>query len=324
MHPRLTRPSRRLAALLLVALSLALSACGIKGKPAESKPTEQSVAAQPADQSAAIASAVAATVTAANQAGAAAPASGGAAASPKSAGQNDAGSGKDAGDTSETALEIKSNTDAPYTGTLSDGDPADYYKLNIPAGSVATIEFQQTGKDGLLQSAFYHDGVNLGGAQIGAGNKWNRTWVLNNTDGGDYVLGVEGSSTYTFNIISTMQQDAGAEGDAGDESSAARVVQINTPLPLKGILGNNDKSDFYRFTLPTSAKLKITARVDEKSPGSVEIALFKADTALGSVGFIKYGSPGTLTADKPLDAGDYVLRVNGDAIYDFTIITENP
>jgi hypothetical protein len=29
-------------------------------------------------------------------------------------------------------------------------------------------------------------------------------------------------------------------------------------------------------------------------------------------------------ADKPLDAGDYVLRVNGDAIYDFTIITENP
>lgn len=433
MKPHPNRPSRRLAALLLIALALALSACGSKNKPA---------AAQPTDQSDAIASAVAATVTAA-QASGAAPAGGGEApAVVKAGGQNDAGSGKDAGDTAETALEIKSNTDASYTGAFSEGDPADYYKLNIPAGSVVTIEFQHTGNGGLIYPTLFYDGVNYGGAQIGAGEKWNPTWllnnseggnyilevkggppykfriltkpqqdagiegdagdttetareitpnpsapyqgqlgnndkadfykiklpagstvaiqfqhtgkggllyptlfrdgvnyggaqigagekwnpiwVLNNSDGGDYVFSVGGSEPYTFNIISTPQQDAGAEGDAGDESSAARVVQINPAQPYKGQLGNNDKSDFYRFTLPASAKLKITARVDEKSPGMIDIALFKADTAFGSVGFIKYGSPGTLSSDKALEAGDYVLRVNGEAIYDFVIITENP
>ena len=99
------------------------------------------------------------------------------------------------------------------------------------------------------------------------------------------------------------------------------MVQANAAQPYTGILGNN-KADFYRFTLPTAATLKITAHVDEKSPGTVNLELFKNDVSLGGLTFIKYGSPGTLTSDKALDPGDYIIKISGDAIYQFEITTQ--
>ena len=150
MHLLPTRPLHRLLAASTLAASLVLAACGTSQPTAAEVPDQSAaiataVAATAAAQGDGIATAVAATVTA-RDSGSAAQADD----KPNPQGQNDASSGKDAGDASESAMEIQANTDAPYTGTLAVGDQFDYYKLNIAASSVVSIEFQSTGKDGLI------------------------------------------------------------------------------------------------------------------------------------------------------------------------------
>jgi hypothetical protein len=175
--------------------------------------------------------------------------------------QNDAGSGKDAGDQSADSLPVELNQ--LFTGELGGLDKEDWYRIRVPDGQILGISFTAGPEAVPMKFSLRNAKRNEAwySKDVAAGNMESKRIVLNNTSGGIYYLSVyDGSGTYVLMLFSQSQDDGGSGKDAGDDINRALTIQPGQSV--RGELGGLDEEDWYRLDVPNGHVIDLTC-----SPG---------------------------------------------------------
>jgi hypothetical protein len=230
--------------------------------------------------------------------------------------QNDAGSGTDAGDKIAEASKIKPGRS--YTGELGGYDESDWYRFDIPAGSVLEMALSNYKESAPISFSFRNvDGVEVWRFDDMAPGEKNTTRMLvNNTTGGIYFLKAsEGSGPYEFGIYSEQQNDAGLNADAGDRM--AEATKITSQRTITGELGGLDQEDWYTFSLLERKAIRFTPDIDGEP-----LKLSMGNVARKKVVYTAELTPGvTETFEVPKDIQPpYFIRIyGGSSKYSFEI-----
>ena len=230
--------------------------------------------------------------------------------------QNDAAAGADAGDKIAEALKIIPGRS--YAGELGGYDERDWYRFDIPAGSVIKMSLSNDKEGAPVKFSFRNvDGVEVWRSEeLPRGAENTIRMLVNNTTGGIYFLeAFDGGGPYEFGIFSEQQNDAGLGTDAGDRiTEAARITSERT---IAGELGGLDQEDWYTFSLPERKAIQFTPD-KEGEP----LRLSMGSVARKKVLYTAELTPGvTETFEVPKDMQPpYFLRVyGGSSKYSFEI-----
>ncbi|MGD9134448.1 MAG: hypothetical protein PVF78_12410 [Desulfobacterales bacterium] len=230
--------------------------------------------------------------------------------------QNDAASGTDAGDKIAEAFKIIPGHF--YSGELGGYDQSDWYRFDIPAGSVLKMTLSNYKENTPMSFSFRNvDGVEvLRLDDIKPGDKSTTRMLVNNTTGGIYFLeAFDGSGSYEFGIYSEQQNDAGLNSDAGDRISEA--TKITSQRTITGELGGLDQEDWYTFSLSEGKAIRFTSDTDGEP-----LKLSMGNVARKKVVYTAELTPGvTETFEVPKDIQPpYFLRIyDGSSKYSFEI-----
>jgi hypothetical protein len=169
--------------------------------------------------------------------------------------QNDAGSGNDAPDQIAKALEIKPNR--TYPGRLGGLDEADWYQFEITPGHILNLALTPDSEAEAMNFSLRNFERNeiWNFEKITPGVTKSNRVITNTLSGSKYYLAVHhGSGTYTFEISSETQNDAGSGADAGDRIAGAAVIKPG--YSYTGELGGLDEEDWYQFEVLNGAILE--------------------------------------------------------------------
>ncbi len=175
--------------------------------------------------------------------------------------QNDAASGNDAGDKMADALKIIPGRS--YFGELGGYDENDWYRFDMPAGSILKMVLTNDKDGGPMKFSFRNvDGNEIWQSEeVLPGMTASTRMMTNNTTGGVYFLEAsDGSGPYEFEILSERQNDAGLGTDAGDRITEA--VDIAAGRAIAGELGGLDEEDWYTFSAREGKTILFTAAAD--------------------------------------------------------------
>lgn len=238
--------------------------------------------------------------------------------------QDDAGSGGDAGNSENDATPIETNTE--YEGLLGNTDSDDYYRFEVPAGVVLAIDATAApgSQEGIRLVLFQNGSYVDESEQIRPGESGSIRRILNDEQGGDYVLNVRGDGAYQFTVAFENQSDGGAEGDAGDSSQQAVVVAADEQLA--GRLGNDDSIDTYRLeNLPAGATVSIEiALADEPEDASLSLVLFNGNESYLTEAETIYAGGSTSLEHLYQEGGTLFLEFRGQGSYQFQVTIAEP
>ncbi len=193
-------------------------------------------------------------------------------------------------DSFNDAMEISTGT---YSGNVDQTDHVDFFAVNLSGGKSLSLEFRTNETGNRTALVFYN---NL------KEEIWNTSWVEHNSitffnyttsraTTKAYYLGVWAESTgnmYDLIVSIKAQNDGNSGGDAsGDASEAFQIVAGK----YTGLLANEDTSDFYYFTLPTSSCAIMNVSVPDGVDDDVKFNFFTNETTL--IRSIPDISPGT-------------------------------
>jgi hypothetical protein len=192
-------------------------------------------------------------------------------------GQNDAGSGGDAGDELLQGLEV--GTGQTISGQIGNYDEEDWYKFELPHGHILSLAFTP-GEDvpGSLDIWLYNsDQKEIWSAQnVGPTVTQLGTRVMNTSSGGTYYVRVcDGEGRYGIELASQSQNDAGSGGDAGDE--LVQALEVGTGQTISGQLGDYDEEDWYKVEVPAGHILSLAFTPGEDVPHSLDVWLYNPD-----------------------------------------------
>jgi hypothetical protein len=230
--------------------------------------------------------------------------------------QNDAASGTDAGDKIAEALKIIPGRS--YSGELGGYDESDWYRFNIPAGSIIKMTLSNYKEGPPMKFSFRNvDGVEVWQSEeLPPGAKNATRMLLNNTTGGIYFLeAFYGGGPYEFEIFSEQQNDAGLGSDAGDR--IAEATKITSQRAITGELGGLDQEDWYTFSIREGKIIQFTSDTDGEP-----LKLSMGNATRKNVLYTAELTPGvTETFEVPKDVQPpYFLRVyGGSSKYSFEI-----
>ena len=230
--------------------------------------------------------------------------------------QNDADSGTDAGDKMAEAYKIMPGLS--YSGELGGYDENDWYRFDVPAGSVLKMAFTNSETGEPMRFSFRNvDGVEVWRSEeVAPGATQSTRTMINNGTGGIYFLkSYYGSGTYKFEILSEKQNDAGLGSDAGDRiAEATKIIPERT---INGELGGLDQEDWYTFSLLEGKTIQFTSDTDGEP-----LKLSMGNVSRRKVIYTAELTPGvTETFEVPKDVQPpYFLKVyGGSSKYSFEI-----
>jgi hypothetical protein len=230
--------------------------------------------------------------------------------------QNDAASGTDAGDKIAEALKISPGRS--YSAELGGYDESDWYRFDVPAGSVLNMTLSNDKAGAPMKFSFR----NVDGSEVWRSeellpdDKHTTRMLMNNTTGGIYFLkAFDGSGPYEFGIFLEQQNDAGLGSDAGDR--IAEATKITSQRSINGELGDLDQEDWYTFSPREGKSIQFTSDTDGEP-----LKLSMGNVARKQVLYTAELTPGvTETFEVPKDVQPpYFLRVyGGRSKYSFEI-----
>ena len=170
-----------------------------------------------------------------------------------------------AGDNRSSATSISFGS--TYYGTISSSNKVDYYKINLRSSGriqlTATAEMRQTG-----YYIYDNEGVEIWSKYT----IWNESTGISNasvtldlTQGTYYFVASQVSNytgNYSFKITFKSAGESFAETGSGNDNSMATANVISLNKTYNGQIAETDKRDFFKFVMPTSGKLKLTASAD--------------------------------------------------------------
>ena len=217
-------------------------------------------------------------------------------------GQNDANSGKDAGDSFDAATSVKPGS---YNGLLGGADGNDYYLIDLPKGGGSLSVTVKT-TDGNVGVTLYDDSQNYIGEAKSDKNKPDTgvyAAILNGGQGGNWFVRVNGEGSYAFTVNFVPQNDGGSGKDAGDDLDTALSLD---KTEFDGIVGSLDGSDYYK--IPAANGRKVTVAFSGK--GVVVVSLYDANRNFLKETSIDAGKSADVVDDTGAE-GDYTIRMNG-------------
>jgi len=230
--------------------------------------------------------------------------------------QNDAASGTDAGDKMAEALKIMPGRS--FTGQLGGYDESDWYRFDIPAGSIIKMTLSND-KEGTPQKFSFRnvDGVEVWRSEeLPPGTQKTTRMLVNNATGGIYFLeAFDGSGAYEFGIFSERQNDAGLGSDAGDQ--IADATKITSERAISGEVGGLDQEDWYTFSLLEGKVIQFTTDMEGEplrlSMGSVahKKVLYTAE--------LTPGATETFEVPKDMQPPHFLRVYGGSSKYSFEI-----
>jgi hypothetical protein len=231
-------------------------------------------------------------------------------------GQNDASSGTDAGDKMAEALKIMPGRF--YSGELGGYDENDWYRFDIPTGSIFKMALTNYEDGEPMKFSFHNvDGIEVWqSGLVPSGTTNSMRMMMNNTTGGVYFLeAFYGSGLYKFEVLMESQNDGDSGTDAGDKITEA--LKIKQGRPISGELGGFDKEDWYTFSPQEGKSIQFTSNKDGES-----LKLSIGNVARRKVLYTAELAPGiTKTFEIPMDVRPpYFLKVyGGSSKYSFEI-----
>jgi hypothetical protein len=217
-------------------------------------------------------------------------------------GQNDAGSGKDAGDDFASATVVKPGS---YNGLLGGADTNDYYVVDLPkTGGAFSATVRTT--DGSVVVTMYNDSQNFIGEANSDKNKKEAgvvNTILNGKQGGNWYVRISGEGSYEFSINWVGQNDAGSGKDAGEDFESALAVD---KAEFDGMVGMLDSNDYFKIPAARGRKVNITF----SGTGTLAVTLYNASQNTLKDATVDAGKNVDLSDDSGAD-GDYYIRVSG-------------
>jgi len=231
-------------------------------------------------------------------------------------GQNDAASGTDAGDKMAEALKIMPGRF--YSGELGGYDESDWYRFDIPAGSILKMALTNYEDGEPMKFSFRNvDGIEVWRSEAVPPGTTNSTrMMMNNSTGGVYFLeAFYGSGRYKIEVLMESQNDGDSGIDAGDKITEA--LKIKQGRPISGELGGFDKEDWFTFSPQDGKSIQFSSNKDGES-----LKLSLGNVARRKVLYTAELTPGvTKTFDIPRDVRPpYFLKIyGGSGKYSFEI-----
>jgi hypothetical protein len=268
-----------------------------------------------------------------------------------STGQNDAGSGSDAGETFGSAIGV--NLITQYSGVMGQGyfnvenelDNSDWFAFSVPnSGNISCF----ADNDGTvsLQISITSNSSSYTSSTYGSGDV-TKSEVSDRVNvslpiGGIYYLklycaGTLGYVKYNFSIVlvawnSPGQNDANLNIDAEGTFDTAPMVRYNRQY--SGTIGQGyftkdnllDRQDWFAFEIPDSGNVNVF--LERKGSNTLSSWITSRSSDYAQIGIVRFTDSGWINATLPI-AGIYFLKFAGDAEigfvnYKFTIYVYPP
>ncbi|MDI6829113.1 MAG: hypothetical protein QME62_11585, partial [Armatimonadota bacterium] len=207
-----------------------------------------------------------------------------------------------------------------YSGTIGGKDEEDWYGFSVEGGDVIHVKLEPNSADDVKVELHNHEDSLLESCKPGkpltyvtAAELGQRNWYL-------FVSAHKGGS-YRFTLEVVPQNDAGTGKDA--PAAFHKALPISGGV-IKGMLGNDDEEDYFKFTASPGQTIVIEFKADfsrfDKTMDSIKLDLL-APYQSGLESVRSYGSKEVLTYG-PLpenEAGEMRISVTGEGDYEFSI-----
>jgi hypothetical protein len=232
--------------------------------------------------------------------------------------QDDVGSGGDISGDINTAHLVPGN--GTYSGYVADDDEDDYVKFNVTGGQrfyltlmVGMSEPEQCKLTVYKPDKNYLDSTSW----TNAGMTDAINYTTNNAVGGQYYILLEGVNSYSFTILLEDQFDAGIIGDAGDDISAPRPIELNKWY--NGWEADADQKDYYSFPCMANQKLTVNFTVLTGTNTGKVTVYNNAKTYIESSSWVNSGLVTYVNVTQPTAGTGYLLVETDFANYTFNI-----
>lgn len=224
--------------------------------------------------------------------------------------QNDAGSGRDAGGSAVSALELES--DEEVTGLLGDLDQSDWYVFDLEAGSILDISMAPGNEAENINAALYGTDLETEWQEwdVNPGVTRSYTLQLGQDDAGRYYaeVSIGGYGTYTLNVETSSQNDAGSGGDAGDRPVTA--LPADTLDVIQGRVAGYDEDDFYSIELEENEPFSFAFTPDDDA-GQLNVQVLDPEqNGIWQEWSVSAGVTREFTCSEEHPAGMYYVNVS--------------
>lgn len=167
------------------------------------------------------------------------------------------------GDSAENAVEI--SLERSYSGALSEGHQKDYYKFSLSSSGKITIKANAK-LNAISYQIYDSDGEKIWDDSFYSDSTTNMNSIEKKVDltKGIYYFYVESYYTgnYSFNLSFESAGESFEETGNGtnNEMSMANVIALGNKY--QGQIAKNDNNDFYKFILPSSGRIILTAEAE--------------------------------------------------------------
>ncbi len=157
-------------------------------------------------------------------------------------------------------------------GLLGGPDQTDYYSFDADGGDTVTLTAAMGAtENGSITAALEFNGAERTRTTARPSGEDETQLILTDEEGGEWYVKVWGQGAYSVIVETVSQNDGGAEGDAPDNAGGAVPVTSGT---FPGLLGNDDRSDFYAIELDPGAVVDVEIANDAASASSLSVRLF--------------------------------------------------
>ena len=162
--------------------------------------------------------------------------------------------------------------DGAAKGLLGGPDQTDYYTFDASGGDMVTLSAAMGAtENGSITAALEFNGAEKARTSVQPGGEDETQLILTDQEGGQWYVKVWGQGAYTVTVETASQNDGGAEGDAPDSAAGAVPVTSGT---FPGLLGNEDRSDFYAIELDPGAVVEVEIANDAASSSQLSVRLY--------------------------------------------------
>ena len=204
---------------------------------------------------------------------------------------------------------------------LPDKGAVDFYKFTLNSAGTLTINGTVKGDIGLCWRIYNDMGVEIdahgdyyddGSTGIGSFSP-----SINLTKG-EYYLSASKyysnrSGSYIFNLGFKSANESIPEDQGGSNNTLDDADEISLNKTYKGQIAENDKTDYYKFTVPKDEKVKMIWKGVNRNSWCLYDSVGKELHSGGSVSVFE--------REWELEAGDYYLQVWDGENYQFTLQT---
>lgn len=166
-----------------------------------------------------------------------------------------------------SALTLDENA---LTGTMPVGEER-FFKLTIPAGGVITGTVAVVeGAPRPFRLRVYEPTQNqVDSIDVPVGSQASLSHIFDSAQSGNVFFSLSGEGQYTFQADAGPQNDASQTQDAGSDPNTALSIATE---PIQGLLGGEDRTDYYSIEIPTTGGT-FEAQLDAAQSGDNQVAL---------------------------------------------------